>query len=135
MSGHDFHDNLPSTEEVNAMLAAEGVEAVLAEHVRILDTSKNLGQYRTEWECTCGYLFVSDDHRGLTAPDLHRAHVAAQVTSRLADYTRRIQAEALRKLADDIDPDGYGWASRGHAIRFQERIRARADRIENEGAQ
>jgi hypothetical protein len=43
-----------------------------------------------------------------------------------------IEARALRNLAGDIDPTGYGWASIRDAERFRARLRDRADRIEGE---
>lgn len=59
----------------------DGLEALLAEHgIARLDIGRNLGQYRTEYECFgCDAKLISDGHRGITPQDAEFAHLAAVV--------------------------------------------------------
>lgn len=53
----------------------------LAAHELPAQTGRNLGQYRVEWICSCGHVFIADGHRGETAYDMHQRHLAEQIAA------------------------------------------------------
>jgi hypothetical protein len=63
---------------------------------------------------------------------VHQGECITDARAVLDAVAPAIEARALRNLAGDIDPTGYGWASIRDAERFRARLRDRADRIEGE---
>lgn len=58
------------------------------------------------------------------APEIAEAIVAS---GWLATVKAEAASKALHKLADEVDPNGYGWTSVRDAERFKQRLRERAD--------
>lgn len=69
------------------------LETLLGEHIwdRI---GRNLGQYRVEYTCDCGAVFVADGHRGISGGAAHRAHLASVLADYVQGEVRRGQGEA-----------------------------------------
>lgn len=79
----------------------ESIESLLLVH-RQANWDKNLGQYKSEHKCECGYTFISDGHLENHSP---RIMMAEHVTSMLLDLIQTHTSQQIKNTLEQIIKD------------------------------